>query len=97
VSYSGRAELTRAVNVLASRGTGPFSDEDISRALWTVGLPEPDIIIRTGGERRLSGFLAWQSVYAELFFVDTLWPSFSKEEFERVLVQFAARKRNYGV
>jgi len=64
--------------------------------LWTAGMPEPNIIIRTGGERRLSGFLTWQSVYSELFFSDTLWPDFKEEEFDSILAEFATRERRNG-
>ena len=59
-------------------------------------MPEPDIIIRTGGEKRLSGFLTWQSVYSELFFTDTLWPDFTEKEFDTILAEFASRERRRG-
>jgi undecaprenyl diphosphate synthase len=97
LSYGGRSEILRAVERLHVRGYEQgISEEDFSRHLDTTDLPDPDIIIRTGGERRLSGFLTWQSVYSELFFLDTLWPDFSKEEFSAVLEEFAVRKRNFG-
>ena len=59
-------------------------------------MPEPDIIIRTGGEKRLSNFLTWQSIYSELFFTDTLYPDFNKEEFDAILAEFASRERRRG-
>ena len=59
-------------------------------------MPDPDIIIRNSGEKRLSGFLPWQGVYSELFFVDTYWPSFSKKEFEEVIKQYGERERRFG-
>ena len=77
-----------------------LTEEDFGKYLWTAEgkeeMPEPDIIIRTGGEKRLSNFLTWQSVYSELFFTDTLWPEFSKEEFTRILEEYARRERRRG-
>jgi undecaprenyl diphosphate synthase len=94
--YGGRAELVHVVNQLAGRGAGPYTERDVSDALWSAGMPDPDIIIRTGGDYRLSNFLPWQSVYAELFFVDTPWPAFTKEEFFSILNRYAERERRYG-
>ncbi|MEK7126117.1 MAG: undecaprenyl diphosphate synthase family protein, partial [Patescibacteria group bacterium] len=68
----------------------------LAKNLWTAGMPEPDIIIRTGGEKRLSNFLLWQSAYSELFFTDTLCPDFDKEEFDAILAEFATRERRNG-
>ncbi len=95
LSYGGRAEIAAAANAAAK--SGEITEETLAQHLWTAGMPEPDIIIRTGGEKRLSGFLPWQSVYSELFFTDTLWPDYTKEEFERHLAEYRARKRNFGV
>lgn len=95
VSYGGRAEIVAAANAAAEKGT--ITEESLAQNLWTAGMPDPDIIIRTSGEKRLSGFLTWQSVYSELFFTDTKWPDFSKEEFERILAEYRNRKRNFGV
>lgn len=94
LSYGGRAEIVMAANSAAARG--PITEETLEQNLWTDGMPEPDIIIRTGGEKRLSGFLPWQSVYSELFFSDTLWPDFTKEEFDSILAEFAQRERRHG-
>jgi len=69
---------------------------EFSSYLWSKGIPDPDLIIRTGGEKRLSGFLTWQSVYSELFFVDTLLPDFSKSEFQDILTEFGRRDRRLG-
>lgn len=96
ISYGGRSEILNAVNILLEKGEGPINEETFSNALWTRDVPDPDIIIRTGGERRLSGFLPWQSVYSELFFVDTYWPAFSKQEFFTILEEFAGRERRRG-
>ena len=95
VSYGGRQEITAALDELL-RMKIPASEESISSRLWTKDLPDPDTIIRTGGQKRLSGFLPWQSMYSELFFTDTLWPDFSKSEFEVMLSEYAERQRNFG-
>ncbi len=98
LNYGGRQEILSAVRAVVSESPSP---EDITEAyfeehLQTKGVPDPDIIIRTSGEKRLSGFLPWQSVYSELFFTDTKWPDFSKEEFEAILVEYAQRERRRG-
>jgi len=95
LSYGGRAELTAAVQELVASG-GEVSEESIAARLWTAGMPDPDLIIRTGGEQRLSNFLPWQSVYSELFFTPTLWPAFTKGEFTRILSAYAERERRIG-
>jgi undecaprenyl diphosphate synthase len=64
--------------------------------MWSSDLLDPDLIIRTGGEKRLSNFLTWQSTYSELFFTDTKWPAFTKEEFDSILADFASRERRHG-
>ncbi|MFA6414709.1 MAG: polyprenyl diphosphate synthase [Candidatus Paceibacterota bacterium] len=96
LSYGGRAEILAAVNRLLAEGKQEIKEEDMNAALWSVGMQDPDLIIRTGGEKRLSGFLPWQSVYSELFFTDTLWPAFTKEEFDTILAEFAQRERRRG-
>lgn len=94
LSYGGRAEIVAAASTVAKEGE--VTEETLSQNLWTAEMPEPDIIIRTGGEKRLSGFLTWQSVYSELFFTDTLWPDFTEEEFDAILAEFATRERRRG-
>lgn len=100
VSYGGRAEILAAIQKLAREKTpeevAALTEEDFGEMLWTRGMPEPDIIVRTGGEKRLSNFLTWQSVYSELFFIDTLWPDFSKKEFTGILEEYAKRERRLG-
>jgi len=96
VSYGGRTELIHTINNLLREGAESINEEEFSQALWTKGIPDPDIIIRTGGEKRLSGFLPWQSVYSELFFPKTFWPAFSKEEFLDILKEFSSRERRKG-
>lgn len=95
-SYGGRPEILEAVNALISEGVTRVDEKLFAERLWTAGMPDPDIIIRTGGEKRLSNFLPWQGVYSELFFVDTYWPVFSKQEFEEILCDFATRERRNG-
>lgn len=96
ISYGGRAEILNATNQFLKEGKESVTEDEFSNALWTNSVPDPDIIIRTSGEQRLSGFLAWQSVYSELFFIDTHWPAFSKEEFFQILDEFAERERRHG-
>ncbi len=96
MSYGGRAEIVAAANALVREGKTTISEENFSQALWTKGIPDPDLIVRTGGEKRLSNFLPWQSVYSELFFVDTKWPAFTKDEFERILTEYSVRERRRG-
>lgn len=96
LSYGGRADILQAANSLIQKGHEVLTEELLSSALLTRGTPDPDMIIRTGGEQRLSNFLTWQSVYSELVFTDTLWPALTKEEFDQHIETFRARKRNYG-
>lgn len=97
LSYGGRREIVAAVNaLLVESDRGAIDEPMFVEQLSTKGIPDPDIIIRTGGEKRLSNFLLWQGAYAELFFSDTLWPDFSKEEFLKILQEYAARERRFG-
>lgn len=100
--YGGQEEIAAAARELARAAQeGRLDPESItpellSSRLFTAGLPEPDFLIRTSGERRLSNFLLWQSAYAELLFVDTLWPDFGRKEFLDALGQFSKRERRFG-
>ena len=95
VNYGSRAEIVRAAN-FASRLGGNITEENFSRFLYTYGVPDPDLIIRTGGEVRLSNFLLWQAAYAELYFTDTLFPDFDEREFNKALKEFSRRNRRFG-
>lgn len=98
LSYGGRAEIIQAVKNLIKKDTRPedVSEKTIGEELWTSGMPDPDLIIRTSGEKRLSGFLPWQGVYSELFFIDNYWPAFSREDFGSVLEEYGERERRFG-
>jgi undecaprenyl diphosphate synthase len=98
LSYGGRDEIVRAVKRTLAAGLDPeeITEEAISSHLDTSGVPDPDLIIRTSGEQRLSNFLLWQSAYAEFLFTNTLWPDFTKEEFLEALYQFQIRERRFG-
>ena len=97
-NYAGRTELVDAVRRLVAAGTSPESIDEatVGAALYTAGLPDPDLVIRTGGEQRLSNFLIWQSAYAEFYFCDALWPDFGSDAFDQALLEFARRHRRYG-
>ena len=100
--YSSRDEITTAVRSIAQRvASGEVKVEDIceqtvSENLYTAAIPDPDFIIRTSGECRLSNFLLWQSSYAEMYFPEVMWPDFKQEEFDKALEVYASRERRYG-
>lgn len=102
INYGSRDEIVRATRGLARKvASGELTPERIDettfeRELLTAGLPDPDLLIRTSGEQRISNFLLWQCAYAELVFVDTLWPDFGKEHLERAIAEFRRRERRYG-
>jgi undecaprenyl diphosphate synthase len=97
-NYAGRTELVDAFRRLAASGIAPeeIDEAAISDALYTAGLPDPDLVIRTAGEQRLSNFLIWQSAYAELYTTSILWPDFGPDAFDAALVEFARRTRRFG-
>jgi len=96
LNYGARAEITAAVQKLLQSGKTDVTEADISAALYTAHCPDPDLIVRTAGEYRLSNFLLWQSAYSELVFTDTLWPDFSLEDLHQAVLEFSRRKRRYG-
>lgn len=102
LSYGGRSEITRAVQAIAQKCLeGTLVPEKIDQAvleqhLYTAGLPDPDLLIRTGGETRLSNFLLWQASYAELYFTEILWPDFRKQDLLNAILDFQKRQRRYG-
>ena len=97
-NYAGRTELVDAFRRLAAGGVPPeeIDEAAIGAALYTAGLPDPDLVIRTGGEQRLSNFLIWQSAYAEFYSCEALWPDFGPDAFDAALLEFASRHRRFG-
>jgi undecaprenyl diphosphate synthase len=97
-NYAGRTELVDAVRRIVAAGTpaDAIDEGTIAGALYTVGTPDPDLVIRTGGEQRLSNFLIWQAAYAELVTTETLWPDFGPEALDAALVEYATRQRRFG-
>ena len=102
LSYGSRAEIVAATKKAARLvADGELKVEDIdektfSNLLYTAGIPDPDLVIRTSGERRISNYLLWQIAYSELYFTNTLWPDFSSEEFKAIISDFNSRERRYG-
>jgi undecaprenyl diphosphate synthase len=103
LSYGGRNELVRAARILARETAAGRLDPEmidearLAGALDTVGLPDPDLLIRTSGETRISNFLLWQAAYAEFVFLDVLWPDFSAEHLHKALGEFSRRERRFGL
>jgi len=101
LNYGGRAEIVNAANALIAESHGKgntfkISEADLERHLYTVGLPDPDLLIRTSGEMRVSNFLLWQIAYAEIFVTETLWPDFNRARLLEAFVDFQKRDRRYG-
>ncbi len=98
LSYSSRWEISRAIQKMISDGVkaGEVSDKVISHYLNTAAFPDPELLIRTSGEQRISNFLLWQIAYAELYFTETLWPDFGEEDFYAAIVDYQSRERRFG-
>lgn len=102
LSYSGKWDILQAAKRMAKEysdnpeGLESVGLEDFDRYLATAGIPDPDLIIRTSGEKRISNYLLWQAAYSEFLFVDTLWPDFGKEDFRSALEEYSRRNRRYG-
>jgi undecaprenyl diphosphate synthase len=102
LSYGGRDEITRAAQALAAEVQAgrmqptDITEERLSARLDTAGIPDPDLLIRTGGDMRVSNFLLWQLAYTEIFVTPTLWPDFSREQFQQILNDFQSRERRFG-
>lgn len=97
-SYGGRDDIVMAVRRIIEAGLRPeeVTEQTVAQYLSTAGLPDPDLIIRTAGEQRISNFLLWQSAYAELYFTDTYWPDFGREDIDIALAEYGRRKRKFG-
>ena len=96
LSYGGREEIVDAVNAVIKEGLKEVDEKAFSSHLYTAGLPDPDLVIRTSGEQRLSGLMPWQAAYSEFYFSKKLWPDFSKADFSDALETYAKRKRRFG-
>jgi len=96
LNYGGRQEILDAVNSLIARGVKKADEASFSRALYTSPLPDPDLLIRTSGETRLSNFLLWQTAYSEFYITDTLWPDFREKQFVEALLAYQAREIRRG-
>ena len=96
LNYGGREEIVNAVNKLIAEGKTEVTAEDISASLYTCNSPDPDFIVRTSGEQRLSNFMPWQSTYAELYFPKVLWPDFGKKDLIEAIKEYSSRDRRFG-
>ncbi|WP_274376833.1 isoprenyl transferase [Elusimicrobium minutum] len=96
LNYGARQEITDAIKKLVSQGKKEITEQDISACMYQPGIPDPDLIIRTSGEKRISNFLLWQSAYSEFYFTPVLWPDFDGAELEKAVTEFQARIRRYG-
>lgn len=98
ISYGGRADITQALKEIINDGVGAekITEDLINQYLWTNDLPCPDLIIRTGGEQRLSNFLTWQSAYSELYFTEKYWPEFLEKDLDAAFENYSSRERRFG-
>ena len=96
LNYGGRDEIVHAVNSAIADGHTELSEDIISRYMYTFGSPDPDLVIRTGGDFRISNFLLWQSAYSEFIILDTFWPDFGKTDIEKCIAEFNKRNRRFG-
>ncbi len=96
LNYGSRAEIVNACNMLIASGKKEIDESDFNDALYTGNCPDPDLIVRTGGDLRISNFLLWQAAYAELYFTDVLWPDMTEKEVDRAIEDFYSRKRRFG-
>lgn len=95
LDYGGRQDIVEAARKVAAAGK-EISEENLSAAMMTDGLPDPDLLIRTSGEERISNFLLWQCAYTEFYFTDVLWPDFNRDQMEQAIVEYACRQRRFG-
>lgn len=96
INYGGREELVHACQALVSEGKTNITEDDIAANLYTVNCPDPDLVVRTGGDVRISNFLLWQSAYAEYCFTDVLWPDLSEQDVDAAIATFYSRHRRFG-
>ena len=96
LNYGSRQEILRACKNLIDKGIKNPTEQDFSDSLYTKGLPDPDLLIRTSGEKRLSNFLLWQIAYTEIYVTKTLWPDFTEEDFYKAIIDYQKRDRRFG-
>ena len=96
LNYGGRSEIVHAANQAIKDGYTELTEEIMSRYMYTNGTPDPDLVIRTGGNFRISNYLLWQSAYSEYVILDTLWPDFGEKEIYKAVEDFYSRKRRFG-
>lgn len=96
INYGGRAEIVNAIQKIKQDAISDITEEIVNKYMYTYDSPDPDLIIRTAGEQRLSGFLIWQSAYSEFYFTNVLWPDFDEKELNKAIDEFNNRKRNFG-
>lgn len=97
LNYGGREEIVFAVNKILQEKKQSITIEEFGKYLYTSGQPDPDLIIRTGGDQRLSGYLPWQGIYSELCFIPTYWPDFNGKQLDQILVDYSHRQRRFGI
>ena len=96
LNYGSKEEIVNACRKLTSKKNQEISINNLEKELYTHNLPDPDILIRTGGTKRLSNFLLWQIAYTEIFFIDKLWPDFNENDFNKIILMYKKMKRNFG-
>ncbi len=96
LNYGGRQEIVQAVNKILQSGLSQIDSDMLSDCMYTFGMPDPDIIVRSGGEKRLSNFLIWQCAYSEFIFVDEYWPDFDRKVLDSIIMEYSRRDRRYG-
>ena len=96
INYGGRQEIVNAVNYILQSGINKIDEQMLSDCMYTAGLPDPDIIVRTSGEERISNFMLWQLAYSEFLFIDTLWPDMTEKEIDYIIEEYSKRNRRFG-
>ena len=96
INYGGRQEIVNAINYILQSGISKVDEQMVSDCIYTSGLPDPDVIVRTSGEERISNFMLWQLAYSEFIFLDTLWPDMDKKDIDNIITEYSKRNRRFG-
>ena len=96
INYGGRQEIVNAINYILQSGINKVDEQMVSDCIYTAGLPDPDIIVRTSGEERISNFMLWQLAYSEFLFIDTLWPDMDNKDIDYIINEYSKRNRRFG-